>query len=332
MMHQNGPFRSENKLELECYLNGHVSNTSSQGALLEAGLGSRNDTPAPGPAVLQNGGRRLDFSQAHGLAAGHAISTGGEIRFVESVLSATSAILNAPLSGMDGTTVSLAGATCFRPAYDLPSVSLFEYFSAAPALNRVVRGASVDVLELNIDGDYHVLRAIGKAAEVITSCAFQPGAGGMASFPAEPPEQPDTGAPVLGHMGQIWLGTGPARLETVTAATVRIDNQSDYRNEEYGSLFPFGIVPGPRQVTFDCNLYVRDSASYSEMLQAALQLSPVSLMLQFGQEAGRLCGVWLPAVVPAIPEYLDSEERLVWRLRGSQAHGTKEDEIHVAIA
>jgi hypothetical protein len=36
--------------------------------------------------------------------------------------------------------------------------------------------------------------------------------------------------------------------------------------------------------------------------------------------------------VPEIPEFLDDEPRLRWRVRSSQAQGAGEDELNVAFA
>jgi hypothetical protein len=55
-------------------------------------------------------------------------------------------------------------------------------------------------------------------------------------------------------------------------------------------------------------------------------------MLQLGQQQGQLLGIYLPNVVPEIPEYQDSEARLKWQFSGCLAQGTSNDELYVAFA
>ena len=55
-------------------------------------------------------------------------------------------------------------------------------------------------------------------------------------------------------------------------------------------------------------------------------------MLQLGQSTGQLLGIYLKSVVPELPEFDDSENRLQWRFNKSQAQGTTDDEIAVAFA
>jgi hypothetical protein len=54
-------------------------------------------------------------------------------------------------------------------------------------------------------------------------------------------------------------------------------------------------------------------------------------MLQLGAQAGQLLGVYMPAMVPEVPQYDDSETRLEWKFQNSRAQGTADDELYVAI-
>jgi len=47
---------------------------------------------------------------------------------------------------------------------------------------------------------------------------------------------------------------------------------------------------------------------------------------------GHLMGVYLKSVIPAVPQFDDSENRLQWKFQSSRAQGTVNDEVMVAFA
>jgi len=55
-------------------------------------------------------------------------------------------------------------------------------------------------------------------------------------------------------------------------------------------------------------------------------------MFQLGATAGQLMGVYLKSVIPEVPQFDDSENRLQWKFASSRAQGTVDDEITVAFA
>jgi hypothetical protein len=65
--------------------------------------------------------------------------------------------------------------------------------------------------------------------------------------------------------------------------------------------------------------------------QAARQRSPITVMIQLGEQAGQLCGAYLPAMVPMVPEFDDSETRLQWKFQNDRAQGTMDDELYIAF-
>ena len=67
------------------------------------------------------------------------------------------------------------------------------------------------------------------------------------------------------------------------------------------------------------------------MYQAARQRSPISVMLQLGEQATQLFGAYMPAMVPEVPEFDDSETRLQWKFQNSRAQGTAENELYIAF-
>ena len=70
---------------------------------------------------------------------------------------------------------------------------------------------------------------------------------------------------------------------------------------------------------------------FTLIFSARMTRAPLPLMVQLGEQAGGLCGVYLPRFVPAVPEFLDEETRLRWRLKGSLGLGTAEDEVYVSF-
>ena len=94
---------------------------------------------------------------------------------------------------------------------------------------------------------------------------------------------------------------------------------------------PRAISPGQRSVQASFDLYSMDDDATTALYQAARQESPISVMFQLGEVPGQLMGVYLKSVVPQVPEFNDSENRLQWTFRASRAQGTIDDEITVAF-
>ena len=100
---------------------------------------------------------------------------------------------------------------------------------------------------------------------------------------------------------------------------------------EFGSSLPRAISPGQRSVTAAFNLFSQDDDATKVLYQAARQQSPISVMFQLGVTDGQVMAVYLKSVVPEVPEFDDSDNRLQWRFKGSQAQGTVDDEVSVAF-
>jgi hypothetical protein len=112
---------------------------------------------------------------------------------------------------------------------------------------------------------------------------------------------------------------------------VKLKNNLDARMREFGSNVPQAISPGQRAVEAEFQLYSKDDAATAGLYQAARQESPVSIMFQLGEAAGQLMGVYLKSVIPSVPEFNDSKNRLQWQFRQAKAQGTVDDEIIVAF-
>jgi hypothetical protein len=78
-------------------------------------------------------------------------------------------------------------------------------------------------------------------------------------------------------------------------------------------------------------LYGQDDSATMALYQAAKQESPIGVMLQLGQQTGQLFGIYLKSILPQVPEFDDTENRLKWRFRSSRAQGTVDDEIIAAF-
>ncbi len=306
------------------------------GPLFQAAMGGSPVRFGGGIVASSTAAGRLGFEAAHGLAAGQAVCSGGEIRFAAAIVDAQTVQLNAPFLVLPATGASVTATVTYAPATELKSVSIFDYWSPATAVQRLLCGAGVDQMEILVNGDYHEFHFTGTAKDVLDNASFEAGAAQLQSFPAEPAVAAFDYSIVPGHMGQAWLGTGPSRFCTITAATIALKNTLDTRDREFGvgeaCSGVRAISPGERAVTAAFDLYTRDDDATKELYQAARQQSPISVMFQLGQADGQLMGVYLKSVVPEVPEFDDGENRLQWRFRASRAQGTLDDEISVAFA
>ena len=86
-----------------------------------------------------------------------------------------------------------------------------------------------------------------------------------------------------------------------------------------------------RKVSFDFEVYGSDEDASTALYAAAKQGSPISTMLQLGEQSGQLFGVYAKSVVPETPQFDDSEARLRWKFSGARAQGSSDDELVVAF-
>ena len=179
----------------------------------------------------------------------------------------------------------------YVPATELKSVSIFDYWSPATAVQRVLQGAGVDQMEILVNGDYHEFHFSGMAKDVLDSASFEAGTAQLQSFPEEPAVAAFDYSIVPGHMGQAWLGTGPSRFCTITGATIAVKNELDVRGRGNSDLAgAMAISPGQRTVTAAFDLYTQDDDATKELYQAARQQSPISVMFQLGEVGGAVDG------------------------------------------
>jgi hypothetical protein len=301
------------------------------GPLFEAALGGTPQRYGGGTVASSTAEGRLTFGAPHGLSAGQAVSSAGEIRFVTAIADAQTVQLNAPFLTIPAAGAAISATVMYVPATELKSVEVFDYWTPTTAVQRVLCGAGVDQMQILINGDYHEFHFSGVAKDLLDSSSFESGAGQLESFPAEPALDSFDYSVVPGHMGQAWLGASPSRFCTITSATIALKNGLDTRSREFGHCAALGLSPGQRTVTAAFDLFSRDDDATKELYQAARQQSPISIMFQLGEVAGQVMGVYLKSVVPEVPEFDDGQNRLQWRFRASRAQGTLDDEISVAF-
>lgn len=274
----------------------------------------------------------LQTATPHGLSAGSGVSFDEEIRFVTDVPDASTIVINSPFSSTPGPHGALSPSITYKPATALPSLTLYDYWDPVTAVSRIVTGAAVESFEVSVSGDYHEFLFNGPAADILDSSSFTAGTGGLPSFPEEPGLQQFDYSIVPGHLGQVWLGSPANRFYTLTEASIGVENSIDVRTSEFGSSYPRAITPGMRVVTSNFTLLAQDDAQTTALYAAAKQRNPISAMLQLGQQQGQAMAIFLPSITPEIPNYKDSETRLLWEFKHNRAQGSSDDEISIAFA
>ncbi|HXB68237.1 MAG TPA: hypothetical protein VNY05_08340 [Candidatus Acidoferrales bacterium] len=327
--------RRRTNFALQTYLTSwnRAAASPGYGPLFQAALGGTPLSFAGGTVSSWTAGGRLGFGTPHGLSVGQAVSSGGEIRFVAAIVDGSTVQLSTPFTIVPAAGAALGAAVTYVPGTGLPSVSVFDYWTPATAVQRLLCGAAIDQMEILVNGDYHEFHFSGPAQDVLDSSSFSGSVGSaLQSFPAEPALDAFDYSIVPGSMGQAWLGTSPTQFFTVTNASIVVKNGLDMRSKEFGSNLPRAISPGERTVTAAFDVFGLDDNATKGLYQAAKQQSPICVMFQLGEVAGQMMGVYLKSVIPEVPEFDDGQNRLQWKFRASRAQGTVDDEIAVAFA
>lgn len=324
--------RRRTNFELQTYMTSWQSAAGgpAYGPLFQAALGA-----APlvfnGGMVASYSGTTLAFAAPHGLGVSQAVPIGSEIRFVTAVVDANTVQINAPFTAMPASGATIGAAVTYQPATELPSASVFDYWDPSNTVQRILSGVAVDQMQIQINGDFHEFHFSGVAQDVLDSASFAAGQGSLMSFPVEPEIGAFDYSIVPGNLGQAWLGTEPAQFFTVTEASVVLKNGLDTRSREFGFSLPQAIAPGQRSVQASIGLYSQTDSATPALYQAARQQAPISVMFQLGQLQGQVMGVYLKNVIPEVPQFDDSANRLQWVFKPSRAQGTVDNEIAVAF-
>jgi hypothetical protein len=325
--------RRRTEFDLMMYMStwSDMTNGPGYGPLFQAALGATPLTYGGGAVGTSTNASQVGFAAPHGLVVNQAVSYRGELRFVISVIDASTVLVNAPFSATPAAGTSFGPTVTYLLSTDLPSVSIFDYWSPSTAVQRVLSGAAMDKLAIKVHCGYHEFRFQGLAQDLLDSASFAAGEGQLTAFPVEPVLGDFTQTAIPGTLGQAWIGATAQKFLTLTEAQIEVDNKLEPRSCEFGSSVPLAICPGVRHVSMDISLFEVTDEATAELYQAARQRSPITMMLQLGQATGQLCGVQLKSVVPEVPEFDDRECRLKWRFHQSRAQGTVDDEITVAF-
>jgi hypothetical protein len=84
-------------------------------------------------------------------------------------------------------------------------------------------------------------------------------------------------------------------------------------------------------VKLNFELFEQSDAQTQGLYQAARQRSPIGVMFQLGEQTNQLFGAYMPAMVPEVPDFDDSETRLQWKFQNDRAQGTVDDELYIAF-
>lgn len=301
------------------------------GPLFQACLGGSPAQSAGGTVASASGLSTIAFTAPHGLAPGAAVSSGGEIRFVTVIVNSSTVQLNASFSVTPPTSSQTGPTATYQPSENLSSATLFDYWSPQTAVQRVLSGMAVDTLAIKVNGDFHEFDFNGQAQDLVDTASFESGQFGLSTFPAEPSVTAINYSIIPGHLGQVWLGSSPARFFTLTNADVTFANNLELRAREFGAMLPSVISPGQRTVSMNFSIFQMDDSATAALYQAARQRSPISIMMQLGQQQGELFGMYMKSVVAEVPAFDDSERRQQWQFQNCRAQGSVNDEIYFAF-
>lgn len=310
---------------------GDTSALPPHGPLFQGSMGGTPTQSAGGTIASMSGSTSLTFAAPHGLTPGAAVTSGGEIRFVTVVVNANTIQINAPFAATPAINSQTGPTAMYPTAESLPSLTFYDYWSPTTAVQRILGGMAVDTLSIKVNGDFHEFDFSGQAQDLVDTTSFESGEFGMSSYPAEPSVAPINYSIVPGNLGEIWLGSSPTEFFTLTSATITFSNNLDLRAQEYGATLPQAIVPGQRSVEMNFSVYEMDDMATAGLYQAARQKSPISVMLQLGQQQGELFGLYMQSVVPQVPAFDDSDKRLQWQFQSCRAQGSVNDEIYAAF-
>jgi hypothetical protein len=303
----------------------------THGPLFQAAMGASPVIFTGGTVAVVTGQTQIQFAAAHGLSPGQAITSGGEIRFVAAVQNTTTVFINAPFT-VTPVAGSASGATAtFQLATDLGSTTIYDYWDPSTVVQRILNGAAMDGMKVTVNGDFQEFEFSGPSQDLLDSASFVSGDAGLGSYPGEPAPADFDYTIVPGHLGQIWMGAPESQFFTLTAAQLTMTNGIAQRLQEFGSDFARCITAGERTVRLNFKLFEHDDAQTKALYQAARQRSPIGVMLQLGEQPGQLFGAYMPAMVPEVPEFDDSETRLQWAFQNDRAQGTTDDELYVAF-
>jgi hypothetical protein len=215
--------RRQSRFAIEAYLmsGGSAGQPPGMSPFFQAACGGDPLVFDGGTAATGCTASDIAFAAPHGLAAGQAIGSNGEIRFVVAVPDAATVTVDPPFSAAPAAGSAITGSVSYPLAATLPSVSIFDYWEPASAQQRLLCGGALNSLEVQVQGDFHTVKCSGEGQDLIDSFTFQSGQGGLEQFPAEPGSRSGHGEPIAGHFGQRGPCAVPHAGERHAAARER---------------------------------------------------------------------------------------------------------------
>ena len=123
----------------------------------------------------------IAFASAHGLVPGQAVTAGGEIRFAAAIVDVKRSSLTRH-SQLPRRESQTGPTVTYQPANDLSSVTIFDYWSPATSVQRILSGAAVDELKVDVNGDFHEFVFSGQARDLVDNSSFESGQCGLSAF------------------------------------------------------------------------------------------------------------------------------------------------------
>lgn len=263
---------------------------------------------------------------------GMALGFADELRFVRSVIDASTFELNGSFSAPLQAGSVLLGCSTFAPGASAETFELFEFWSPSAAVQRAVSAACANRTTFEINSDFVTMRVEGFAKTLTDSVTNLLAAIDFPVLANATLQSESSLNPIAGHLGQAVFGSGGKRICTIVQGKVKIDNGIQSRSDEFGCFGTKSFTLGRRSVEVDLNLYQRNDEISHELFSSAVRNEPVSLMLQLGSGQGNMMGIYLPAVLMPVPSFVDSESRVMWKFSGAQGVGSQDDEVFLALA
>ena len=137
------------------------------GPLFQAALGATPSFNSGITVAASITSTTIQTANPHGLATGSGVSYGNDIRFVTAVNDATTFTINAPFTAVPSAGALLAPTVTYKLASKLPSLTLYDYWDPATAVQRAAVGVGISQFAISINGDFHEFLFRGPAADVV---------------------------------------------------------------------------------------------------------------------------------------------------------------------
>ncbi len=296
--------------------------------ILESGMAAATNLGGSHSVSTVNGAQ-LSFAADANLSVGNALSFGSEMRFVAAVSGPRDITLNAAFNAVPTAGSVVVGCANLAAGDSVRTMALLDTWTPAQSVQRFLTGVTADQLSININNDFLEVGMRGYAQNMLDSVSGNGGVGFV--FPSPPTGQGQTlAAPIAGHLGQAIVGSEGISICTLTEAKITVDNGIDPRTEEFGCYGTKAYTLGRRRVSLDMTVFERNDTLSQTLYSNAANNIPTPVMLQIGNQPGSMFAIYLPAVLFAIPEFEDTESRLLWRFRSGLAFGAENDEIYLA--